>query len=78
MSGLWQRLFAWFAAPDPNDTPVDSDFLRTTGISFDAQDDMRVPGEDTHKLHVRTLREHYGPSYWDRLNDESKARQGKE
>lgn len=77
---IWQRIKAWIARPDPDDK--DSDFLRTTGIAFDAQGLEKAPGEDTHRLHVRQLQKHFGldtikrtrgsPSAWDRLNEERK------
>lgn len=58
---IWQRIKHWFARPDPND--IDSDFLRTTGIGWNAEGDMRAPGPDT----LKDIKASYGPSYWDNL-----------
>ena len=66
---LWQRICAWFAAPDPEDA-ADSDFLRTTGVT-PAWTDISVPGEDTHKMMIKRFP---SPSDWDALSDRRNER----
>lgn len=75
LAAMWLK---WIAQKDPNDAPVDSDFLRTTGVTFPLPDEARVPGEDTHAMYTRELRERYGGTLWRRLSEEAKERQTKD
>ena len=66
LRSLWHR---WIARPDPQDA-VDSDFLRTTGVT-PPWDEISAPGESTHKMMIKRFP---SPSDWDALSDRRNKR----
>ena len=66
LRSLWTR---WIASPDPVDA-VDSDFMRTTGVTV-PWDDISVPGEATHAMMVKRFPR---PTDWDALSDRRNER----